>query len=109
MNNGSIAISAVLPTKPILDLLTSSSKDPSKTISIKPTVPKIGKVLSKFGMSRLKKFANCLAINPNVSNKMTEGILVLDALMSNMYANKSKTQIMIIVVVIELIYDVDYG
>lgn len=91
---------AVLLTNPILDLFTSNSSEPSRTIKINPTVPNIGNVLSKFGMSSSKKLATCLAINPNVSNNMTEGILVLDALMSNMYANKSKTQNIMIVVVI---------
>ena len=101
MNNGNKAMTAVLPTNFIFDLLTSNSKDPSKTINTKPTVPKIGKVLSKFGISKSKKLANSLATKPSISSKITDGIFVLDALISKIYANKSKTQKMIIIVVID--------
>jgi len=63
--------------------VSSSSNEPSKTIKISPIVPKIGRTDVKFGISIAKKAENCFTPHPKKSNKITEGILVLEELMSN--------------------------
>jgi hypothetical protein len=73
-------------------LLISSSKDPSNTINIKPVVPSTGKMGSKFGICSLKKLVVVLTTKPRRSSKITDGIFVLAADMSNKYAIKTKTQ-----------------
>ena len=49
-NIGRNAIRDVFPTKGNFDLLSSNSNEPSKTISINPIVPKIGKDVDKSGI-----------------------------------------------------------
>jgi hypothetical protein len=97
---GKKEIMTVLPMKPSFDLFNSSSKEPSKTINISPTVPNIGRIEDKSGTLSSKKIAPCLTNQPTVSKRMTEGILVLDELISNTYAKRSSTQIDIIMVVV---------
>ena len=78
-------------------LLISNSNEPSKTMRINPIVPKIGKIGFKFGTV----IFNLLVINftpkPKSNNKINEGIFVLEAEMSKTYANKSKTESVIMI------------
>lgn len=88
-----------------LDLLNSSSKDPSRTITIKPIVPKIGSSPLRLGTLILKTSVNCCNPYPERSKRITDGIFVLDVVKSNMYAIIMSTQNAIInVFVIALFY-----
>lgn len=82
------------------DLLSSNSKDPSNTINISPTVPRMGKIEEKSGRLKSRKFVICLTTHPKSNNKNTEGIFVLEEVRSNKYAIKSSTQIVIITVIV---------
>ena len=68
---------------PILDLFSSSSKEPSNTIKISPIVPNIGKVDVKSGKLMLNSVVASLTTQPNTRSRITEGILVIDAVRSN--------------------------
>src|SRR5690554_7175953 len=57
-----------------LDLLNSSSKDPSRTITIKPIVPKIGSSPLRLGTLILKTSVNCCNPHPERSKRITDGI-----------------------------------
>ena len=83
ISKGTRAITDVLKTRGSFDLFISSSREPSKTISINPTVPNTGKIGFKSGMFIFNLVEISLTQNPKISNKITEGILVLEAVMSN--------------------------
>ena len=82
MITGIKAIKADFFTKGSLDRVSSNSNEPSKTIKINPIVPKIGSTEVKFGISIPKKKEICLTPQPKDNSKITEGILVLEELMS---------------------------
>ena len=65
------------------DLFNSNSSDPSNTINIKPIVPNNGSKEERSGTEISKKVVSCFNIQPNSSNKITDGILVFDELISN--------------------------
>ncbi|GEM_PF-3899997 len=54
MTKGTKAITADFLTTSFVERLSSSSSEPSKTIRIRPTVPKIGKITLRFGTMILK-------------------------------------------------------
>jgi len=83
-----------------LDLFSSSSNEPSRTISISPTVPKTGRTGVRFGIDMPKKTAPCFTHQPNMSNRITDGIFVFEALISKRYAKSNSKQIVIIMVVV---------
>ncbi len=68
---------------PILDLLSSSSKEPSSTIKISPIVPNSGNIAEKSESWMFKKSVVCLTTHPKINNKITDGIFVLDEVRSN--------------------------
>lgn len=64
------------------DLFISNSSEPSKTIRIKPMVPKIGKIGCKLG-TEISRFSDKTFVpNPKSSSKITDGIFVLEAVIS---------------------------
>ncbi|WP_289420146.1 hypothetical protein [Sulfurihydrogenibium azorense] len=65
------------------DLSILSSKAPSNTIKISPTVPKTGKTKDKSIISNPKYSDIYLTENPNPIKKITEGIFILDKRISN--------------------------
>lgn len=77
--------------------LISNSNDPSSTININPIVPKTGKIGFKSGISIPKLEDKSLTPNPNNSKRITDGIFVLEADMSNTYAKINKTERVIII------------
>lgn len=83
-----------------LEVFISNSKDPSKTINISPTVPNTGSISDKFGILRSKKLLSWRTAIPNKSNRITEGILVFEEVMSNKYANNNNTHIVIRIVIV---------
>ena len=74
-----MATSEDLRIRGTLDLFISNSNEPSNTIRMRPTVPKIGKTGFKFGTEKGKPSDSCFAINPRTNNRITDGILVLEA------------------------------
>jgi len=60
-----------------LDLFNSNSREPSKTIKIKPIVPKNGKTGERLGIEISIIWLKCLTTNPKNRSNMTEGIFVL--------------------------------
>ena len=68
---------------PNLDLLSSSSNEPSSTIKINPTVPKTGRTGEKFGSCMLNHTVSCLTAQPKSNKKITEGTFVLEDVKSN--------------------------
>src|SRR5690554_134845 len=85
------------------DLLSSNSKEPSNTMTINPIVPRIGNNPLRLGTLILKISVICCKPHPKISNKITEGILVLDVVKSKIYAIIISTQKAIInVFVMEL-------
>ena len=84
----------------IFDLLSSSSKEPSNTIRIKPIVPNIGSSGFKSGICNWKKSVVCLTNQPKSKSRITEGIFVRGELMSKIYASRSSRQIVIIIAVV---------
>ncbi len=64
------------------DLSSSNSKEPSSTIKINPIVPNTGSIGVKFGIVMLKKTAACFTLHPKMSSRITDGIFVLDELIS---------------------------
>jgi len=85
------ATKTVFRTRGSFDLFSSKSSDPSKTITIKPIVPNMGNKASSFGISICVSSVICLTPQPKISNKITEGIFVLEAVSSNVYAINNKT------------------
>jgi len=83
-----------------LDLFNSSSSAPSKTIIIKPTVPKTGKSGAKLGIVISTVFKICLTSHPDNKSKITDGTFVLDALKSNRYASSNSMHKLIMMVVV---------
>jgi hypothetical protein len=81
-------------------LLNSNSNEPSRTISISPRVPRIGKIAVRFGISIFKKTESCLIAHPNNKRIITAGILVFEDVKSKKYAIKNKQQMIIIIVVV---------
>ena len=59
-----------------LDLFSSNSSEPSKTMSINPIVPKIGRSEVRSGILIPTKSENCFIPKPNSNNKITEGTFV---------------------------------
>ncbi len=66
-----------------LDLLSSNSKEPSRTMTIKPMVPKMGNKPSKLGTLILKISVICCSPHPKISKRITEGIFVFEVVKSN--------------------------
>jgi hypothetical protein len=64
-------------------MLISNSNEPSKTMRIKPIVPKIGSIGFKFGTAMFRFSVRSFAPNPKSSSNITDGIFVLEAVMSN--------------------------
>ena len=95
-SNGIKATIEDLRIKGSFDLFISNSKEPSKTIRIKPIVPKIGSIGFKFGIEIFRLSVTSFAPNPKSKSNITDGIFVLEAVMSKTYANKSKIEIVII-------------
>lgn len=89
------AIKADLLIKLKFSFLISNSKEPSSTININPMVPIIGRTDSKFGTLILKTWVILFTVHPNNNNNITEGIFVLDEVMSKIYANNNSAQIVI--------------
>ena len=70
-------------TSAIFDLLKSNSKEPSSTMRIRPIVANMGRSLEKSGISKSKNRVNCLMPHPNSNSRITEGMLVLEAVRLN--------------------------
>ena len=79
---GSNALSDDFLINDSLDLLSSSSNEPSKTIKIRPMVPSIGNSGFKSGICMWNKSTVCFTIQPHSTRSMTEGIFVRAELMS---------------------------
>lgn len=60
----------------------SSSREPSNTIRINPIVPKIGKIGLRLGILIPTVVEICLTSHPSNSNKITEGTLVFEEVIS---------------------------
>lgn len=75
-------ISIDLATNLIFDLFSSISKDPSRTIRIKPIVPITGKIGVRSGIEILKKRVPNFTTQPKLNNKIMDGILVFEEVMS---------------------------
>lgn len=82
------------------DLLISKSKDPSKTIRIKPTVPNMGNTEARLGIANPKKRLICLTPTPKSNNNITDGIFVFEEVISKKYAKSNNTQREIIIVLL---------
>ena len=84
-----------------LDLFNSSSREPSRTIKISPTVPSPGNKEVKSGTGSCRYSVPCFTAQPTSSKNITEGIFVFEEVMSNIYAsiNKRHIDIMIDVVI----------
>ena len=105
-NIGSKAAIPDLSIKARFFFLNSNSKAPSKTISIKPTVPSRGKAGVRSGKLNPTVCTSCCISHPNNSRSITDGNLVFDAVMSKTYAMRIKTQIVInTTVVIDSVFD----
>jgi hypothetical protein len=83
-----------------LERVNSSSNEPSKTIKIKPIVPKMGSIDVRLGIEISKKEEACFTPQPKNSNRITEGILVFAEVISNMYAKSNKETIAMIIDVV---------
>ena len=88
-----MAIKKELFSKGNLLLLSCNSNDPSNTMSIKPNVPSMGKMLEKSGSVTSKKVQSCWVVQPKSNNRITEGIFVIDADKSKIYATNKRIQI----------------
>ena len=86
-------------TNAVLDLLNSTSSEPSNTIRIRPRVPSMGKSPDNSGTSIPKNTAICFTAHPKSSNKITDGIFVLDDEKSNKYASNNNPQNVIIMLI----------
>lgn len=64
---------------PIFDLLSPNSKAPSSTIKTSPIVAMIGNKLEKPDSSNPKINVSCFMLQPKSNNKITEGVLVFEA------------------------------
>jgi hypothetical protein len=82
------------------DLLSSSSNEPSSTISINPTVPSIGNIDVKSGTNIWKVLAPYLTAQPTISNNITDGIFVFNELILKTWASSSKRHIVMIIEVV---------
>ena len=71
-------------------------------------VPKTGSMGFKSGITCPNELETCLTKNPNIKRRITEGILVLDEVMSKTYANKSKIE-SVIIIAIDINYAAKYG
>ncbi len=71
-------------TRPIFDLLNSNSNDPSRTIKTRPIVANIGNSSVKSGSLNSKRRVTCFIPQPNNNSRITEGMLVFDAVRLNM-------------------------
>ena len=78
-----------------------NSNAPSNTIKIKPSVPRVGKMAAKLNVGKLKYPIACCIPIPNSINSITEGILVLPAIISNRYENMTRP-----LNIISVVYDV---
>lgn len=78
--------------KPVFDLFSSSSSEPSNTINIKPMVPNIGRIEVRSGKLILSKEVICFTTHPSNKSKITEGIFVLSEVISNRYAISRRIQ-----------------
>jgi hypothetical protein len=87
---GNMAKTVVLVITGYFDLLISNSSEPSRTIRISPRVPSIGSIEERLGMGIEKKVVACFTSQPNSRSKITDGILVLEELISNTYARSNK-------------------
>lgn len=95
-NSGIKATANAFITKCSFPGLISSSSAPSRTMSIKPTVPITGSKGFRFGGIIFVKLLKYWTATPKASNRITDGILVLDDDMSKTYAIKNKIQIVMI-------------
>lgn len=84
-------------------LSSSSSREPSSTISINPAVPSSGKENSISGIGILKSPAATFSVQPRARSSITEGILVFGEVTSNMYAISNSRQNVIIMVAVILV------
>ena len=73
----------VLKIKGSFNLMISNCNEPSKTMRISPIVPKIGKIGFKFGTEIFRLSVISFAQKPKSKSNITDGILVLEAVMSN--------------------------
>lgn len=71
-------------TRPTFDLLNSNSNAPSSTIKTRPIVANIGNSSVKLGRLNFKSSVTCFIPQPSNKSKITEGMLVLEAVRLNM-------------------------
>jgi hypothetical protein len=71
-------------------LFISSSRVPSSTISIRPTVPNRGKSEFRLGILILKSKVSSLVPHPSASSKRTDGIFVREEVISKTYDKRIK-------------------
>jgi hypothetical protein len=105
INMGISAIKEDFPIYLNFDLLNSNSKEPSRTIKIKPMAPKKGRIGDKSGTIMEKIMEACLTTHPKKRSKITDGILVFDDVISNTYAKSSKILIVIIIGIVMSMYE----
>ena len=84
------------------DLLSSSSRDPSSTIRIKPIVPKMGSSSDKLGMCKFKVSQIRRTAQPISSRSIAVGILVRFELKSRTYAISNNVQIVMMTSVLRV-------
>ncbi|MEO7174161.1 MAG: hypothetical protein ABI002_00120, partial [Saprospiraceae bacterium] len=77
-SSGKIAVKRDFLIRGAFDLLNSSSRDPSKTIKISPTVPSNGSMGVKSGILIAKNCVKYLTTKPKANSRITDGTLVLD-------------------------------
>ena len=82
ISKGINATNEDLKIKGSFNLLISNSNEPSKTMRISPIVPKIGKIGFKFGTEIFRLSVMSFAPNPKSKSNITDGIFVLEAVMS---------------------------
>lgn len=83
--------------------LRRSSREPSRTIKIRPIVPITGSKGEKSGSVIFKSIETWLVVQPNNSSSITDGILVLEELRSKMYASRISIQKVIIILIVIMI------
>lgn len=100
--SGKKETTAAFFTNGSFDLFSSSSREPSSTIKINPTVPSKGNNDERSGTDTEKKTVNCLSIQPNSNKRITVGILVLAELISKRYASNISTHKVMMIDVVML-------
>lgn len=102
INSGMSARTMLLNNGVSLFFESSISITPSRTIRIKPILPRIGKIISMFGIFILMKLVSRFSTTPTIKRSSAEGILVFEAVKSNMY-DRSKRIHNIMVTVTDMV------